>query len=174
MPEEPQPPADGTPAVPPTDGSDNPAPPETISLDEARKLRSEAKNLRTRLKQIEDEAKAKADAELPELERLKKQASDAAQERDSLKTQLSRTNAERIAATENALYSDVVASLLDADDMATDKTIRAGIARIKTDRPALFKEVRGGGADGGAGRSGKAQSPSGFMNDLIFNAVTRR
>lgn len=69
-----QPPAGTTSQAdtPATDGSDagGDQPTETISLDEAKKLRSEAANLRKRLKTFEDEKKAADDAKKTEAERL--------------------------------------------------------------------------------------------------------
>ena len=51
--------------------------PESISLDEARKLRRESQTLRHRLKDFEEKAQKDADAKLSETERLKKQLDEA-------------------------------------------------------------------------------------------------
>jgi hypothetical protein len=50
-------------------GEQSSAPPESISLDEARKLRSEAQSLRKRLKDYEEAQKAADEAKLSETER---------------------------------------------------------------------------------------------------------
>jgi hypothetical protein len=57
---------------------DTPAVTETISLDEAKKLRSEAAGLRKRLKELEDAKKATDDAKLDETEKAKKAVTEAA------------------------------------------------------------------------------------------------
>src|SRR5947209_5684008 len=64
-----------TPTEPQAGESHNTA--EQISLDEARKLRSEANNLRKRLKAFEDAEQAARDAQLSEVERVKKLHADA-------------------------------------------------------------------------------------------------
>jgi len=58
--------------TPATDGSDagGDQPTETISLEDAKKLRSEAANLRKRLKAFEEEERKRKDAERTEAERL--------------------------------------------------------------------------------------------------------
>jgi len=58
--------------IPATDGSDagGDQPTETISLEDAKKLRSEAANLRKRLKAFEEEERKRKDAERTEAERL--------------------------------------------------------------------------------------------------------
>lgn len=71
-----QPPAGESAAQAAADQGETSSPPESISLEEARKLRSEANSLRRRLKDLEDQAKAKADAELSDNERLSKRASE--------------------------------------------------------------------------------------------------
>lgn len=65
-----QPPA-GTPPTQAEGGIEEqpPSAPETISLDEARKLRSESHSLRKRLKDLEDEKKTADEAKLTETER---------------------------------------------------------------------------------------------------------
>lgn len=52
---------------------------QSISLDEAKKLRSEANSLRRRLKELEDAKKADDDAKLSEQERVAKKATDLEQ-----------------------------------------------------------------------------------------------
>jgi hypothetical protein len=68
---------------------------ENISLEEAKKLRSEASNLRKRLKTYEDSEKETAEAkrlaeeaQLSEIERTKKQFSDLQSEYDTFKKQM--------------------------------------------------------------------------------------
>lgn len=61
---------------------------ETISLDEARKLRSEAASLRKRLKDAEDAAQAAADADAKAKGEWEKIAQKRQEELDALKAQL--------------------------------------------------------------------------------------
>lgn len=56
--------------------SDAQAVSETISLEEARKLRSEAANLRKRLKELEDQKRQIDEAKLSETERLQKRLAE--------------------------------------------------------------------------------------------------
>lgn len=71
-----QPPAGDSTAQAANESGEPSSQPESISLEEARKLRSEASGLRKRLKELEDQQKARADADLSESERLTKRASD--------------------------------------------------------------------------------------------------
>lgn len=54
--------------------------PESISLEEAKKLRAESNSLRRRLKELEDRTKADEDAKLSETERLTKRAAELEQQ----------------------------------------------------------------------------------------------
>jgi len=60
--------------------SDTQAVPETISLEEAKKLRSEAASLRRRLKELEDAKRAAEDAKLSEAERLQNRLAELERE----------------------------------------------------------------------------------------------
>src|SRR5260221_202619 len=89
---DPQPQAGTTPQTEPKAGDDNNEP---ISQEAAKKLRSEANALRKRekealaqLKVYQDKEQQAQDAEKPEIERLKKQVSDAASVHDGLIEQL--------------------------------------------------------------------------------------
>src|SRR6266702_1876609 len=61
---------------------------ETISLEAARKLRSEAEALRKRLKSYEDAEQAKKDAQLSEVERMNKQYADLKEQHETLAAEL--------------------------------------------------------------------------------------
>src|SRR6266568_935603 len=61
---------------------------ETISLEAARKLRSEAEALRKRLKAYEDAEQAKKDAQLSEVERINKQYADLKEQHETLAAEL--------------------------------------------------------------------------------------
>ncbi len=61
---------------------------ETISLEAARKLRSEAEALRKRLKAYEDAEQAAKDASLGEVERINKQYADLKEQHETLAAEL--------------------------------------------------------------------------------------
>ncbi len=71
-----------------TTSSDTQAESEPISLDEAKKLRAEAKALRNRLKAFEDKQAADEQAKLSEQERLAKELADAKSTHDGLVAEL--------------------------------------------------------------------------------------
>ena len=74
-----------------------PAVEETISLDEAKKLRREAQALRSKLSAFEKAEQEKADAQLSEVEKLKKQLAQIAQEKAALeRATLQRQAAEKV------------------------------------------------------------------------------
>jgi len=123
----------------------------TISLEDARKLRSESQNLRKRLKELEDEKQKAADAQLSEVERAKKQA-DAAQtrlaeiegtlrqervgrevERTAAKLKLDPELAGRLVAPDMLEYDD------DGKPTNTEKVLKGLIAKwpnlVKADAP---------------------------------------
>lgn len=156
--------ADATPQA----GSDATPAVESISLDEAKKLRSEAASLRQRLKAFEKAEQERQQAELTESQRLKQ----ALEERDGLLSQVQQElrslKAQRIAADAGALYPDLIAeklsdAALNGDTAARDKEI----ARLRKDYPGLF---RTGSADGGAQGAAIASSD---MNALLRRAAGR-
>lgn len=115
----PAPAATHTPDAQAADGS------EYISLDEARKLRSEAANLRKRMKAFEDAEQAARDAQLSEVERTKKQHADLQAEHETYR----RTAQERIVRYEVAMqaqklgiiHPDAAAKLLDWSELEYDE-----------------------------------------------------
>lgn len=117
-------------------------------------------------KDAETAAAAKAEKELPEIERLRKQLERLESEKNELaaKTREAdgreavRTVAKRLGATEdslNAVYR-MVKSDIEFDDEGKPKGIDALLAEAKQIAPQLFKPTVGKG-DGGAGNNGKAK-----------------
>ena len=140
----------------------------SISLDEAKKLRSEAASLRQRLKAFEKAEQERQQAELTESQRLKQ----LLQERDDLLSQVQQElrslKAQRIAADAGALYPDLIAEKLSDEALNGDKAAREKeIARLRRDYPGLFRQ---GSADGGA--TGRAVESS-DMNALLRRAAGR-
>lgn len=162
---------------------DKPQAGESISLDEAKKLRSEAKNLRTRLAAFEAAEEQRKQASLTEAERLKADREKLDRERQDL-TVRERTIAVRdgLAAAATAEKLGLVASsatvirLLDLnsvefDDSGTPTNLGPLLKQLAKDEPALFEQRRrSGSADGGAGGN---QSGHQDMNQLIRQAAGR-
>jgi hypothetical protein len=96
----------------------------TIDLSEAKKLRSEASGLRKRLKELEDAATAKANAELSETQRAKKAAEDATAKLTQLEVTLRNERAARAvqaAAIKLNLDPDLAAELVRPDALEYDE-----------------------------------------------------
>jgi hypothetical protein len=97
---------------------------EHISLDEARKLRSEAQSLRKRMKAFEDAEQAARDAQLSEVERTKAQHAKLQAEHETYK----RASQERLVRYEVAMHAqrlgiihpDAAAKLLDWSELEYD------------------------------------------------------
>lgn len=166
---------------------------ETISKEDARKLRSEAKNLRDREKNAKDEA-AKLKAELDELkskdlgeqEKLRLESDRRAQEltqRDSRVSELEereRTLIVRVAAVGAGIRPEASAAavaLVDWDEIedATDeKQVHKALKALKADHEYLFaKSTVDGGARGGDGDGdGPEPTPgSGRVRDAYANST---
>jgi hypothetical protein len=172
-------PAEST-AQPQAGTSDNPQAGESISLEEARKLRSEAKSLRARLglfEKAEDERK-QAQMSADEKIAVREQAVKDQEQRITARLQASilrdeiasAVNAEKI--TLHAPIGDVL-RLLDTGavewDGETPKNVRALLKELVKERPYLASR-RTGSADGGAG---DGRSTGHTMNDLIRRAAGR-
>jgi hypothetical protein len=149
---------------------------ETISLDEAKKLRSEAANLRKRLKSFEENETKRKEAELSETERERAAREAAERERDEARNEaraLRIDNAITNAVSDaklNARDTAVVAQLVNRDalDIVDGKVtgIDAEIKRIKTNHAALFY---------GSTADGAAQGSNGVfdMNSIIRQKAGR-
>lgn len=126
---------------------------ETISLDEARKLRSEAQNLRKRekdilaqLKTYQDAEQAQKDAQLSELEREKKQRAEIQSRYESevrgYQERLVRYEVERQASKLGIIDPDAAARLIDwseleFDEDGTPKNAEKLLAALVKQRPYL-------------------------------------
>lgn len=140
---------------------------ETISLDEARKLRSEAANLRKRLKQFETDAQTQAEAKLGDLEKATKQlgslTEQVTKQQAALRAERTGRQVDRLAA-KMGLDPDLAARLLatesveydeDENPIGLDKALKA----LTVKWPHLVKPATpppGGSTNAGDGRgSGK-------------------
>lgn len=145
---------------------------ESISLEEAKKLRSEAANLRKRLKDNETELAKLKDADLSESQKLQKERDALKAERDQLVKDRRINLAQAAAAKAGAIHPDVVAKLLPEDALSDDdpKALEAAISKLRKDYQTLFRNPHGS-ADGGAGNGASGADAS--MNHLIRRAAGR-
>ena len=134
--------------------------PETMSLDEAKKLRSEASSLRRRLKEAEGKVQSYEDASKTEAER-QAEALKAAQDRATnleqrvrdLTAQTVVTDAARTAgAVAPSLIYRAVRGDLEFDEDGNPTNVDAVLADLKKSTPEVFRAA-GGSGDGGKGTS---------------------
>jgi chromosome segregation ATPase len=163
--------ADATPAdadATPQAGTDDAPAVESISLDEAKKLRSEAASLRKRLAAFEKAEADRKSAELSEVERIKQELDARDTDLTTARQELRNLKAQALASRAGALYPDLVADKLSDEALNGDKAAQdKELTRLRKDYPQLF---RGGSADGGAGRE---SDPPGDMNALVRRLAGR-
>lgn len=142
---------------------------ETVTSEQARKLRSEAKNLRERLKTAEEAKKKLEDKDLEESDRNKRDLD----ERTKRNSELERENRDlkvrfaAIAAGIRPKAAAAAAALLDWDDIdvSDEKAVLDALKGLKKEHEYLFavdaggdgkdgKKPPAGGADGGAKGAG--------------------
>lgn len=143
---------------------------ETISLDEAKKLRSEAQSLRKRLKAFEDaeqqrktESLSEAEKSAAQLKSLQETAAKAENDRAALRLQLA---VERAARKLNITDEDAAFKLMDAsaveyDDNGVPTNVDAVLAALTKARPWLVQKtqpVASSGATANPARSEKGVS----------------
>lgn len=146
---------------------------ETLSVEEARKLRSEAKNLRTRLKANEDELSKLKNAGLSEEEQRKAELGERDEKIGTLEKQNRALKVQVAASKVGIVDPEAAAALLDwdqVDDPDDPKSLERALKQLVEKRPWL-RNANGGGADGGAGR--QEQGGTGDMNALIRRAAGR-
>lgn len=118
---------------------------ETISLDEAKKLRSENANLRKRAKELEEFEKS----HLSEQEKRDRDYQAAMDRATELEQRLRETRAVAVAARIGAIYPDDVAKLMPSDlDLDDDRAVAQWEKDYRRARPLLFHSEHGS-ADGG-------------------------
>lgn len=169
-----QPPA-GDPPAQAAEGTEQ-TQPETISLEEARKLRSEANSLRKRLKDLEAAQSKAEEAKLSETERLTKRAADLEREladRDRAiqeRTVLARTveAAARLGFRNPELaYRLLDQAELDFGEDGQPKNVEKLLRALLDKEPYLAKAS----GDFGGGNRGTTPNTTPDMNDLLRAAV---
>jgi len=154
-----QPPAGTSPAQAASEAGENQ--PESISLEEAKKLRSEANSLRRRLKELEEADRQRAEADLTETQRLQKRLDELEAERERLATaqqeQAIRMATVTAAARQGFANPELAFRLIDRsavemDEAGEPRNIPALLAALLKAEPYLAGAATRptGSADGGA------------------------
>jgi hypothetical protein len=142
--EESQPPAGAEPTPPEGEGT-------TLSVEDARKLRSEARNLRARAKAAEDKLAEKEGAELSATQKLEREKSGLEAQVAQLETRLRDASVQAIASRVGvkADLVDTVSALIDWDEVDADdpKEIERSVKALIKERPSL--SARPEGVEGG-------------------------
>lgn len=148
---------------------------ETISLDEAKKLRSESASLRKRLKEAEAAVQKFEMQNQTEAEK-REAALAAAEERASTAESRYRKAVGRAAVAEEASKSGAISpkaihaliqDAIEFDDEGSPTNVAALVEKLRTEEPALFRTPS---ADGGKGAPATSQD----MNALIRRAAGRK
>src|SRR5690349_13660101 len=149
---------------PPSGGGDG----NTLSAEDARKLRSEARNLRSRLKDAEAERDKLRTAQQSDTERLQEQNSSLSTKNADLVRENRNLRAQVVAGRVGIVDPELAANLIDWDDADDDSALEKQFNAILKARPYLAGNVAGG-ADGTSrgGGSGGGGNESEDMNTLL-------
>lgn len=164
-------PLEGTPDAQAGDGQ---AGGDTVTADDARKLRSEAKNLRDRAKNAEAELEKLKAAQMSDSERRDRDLDSTRTEKQRLEKE-NRSLRVQVAAVKVGVRADAVdaaAALLDwdtVDDPSDAKAIERALKALVKERPFLSGVTNA--ADAGA--SGGEQANVVDMNQLLRRAAGR-
>jgi hypothetical protein len=126
-----------------------------------KKVQSEAKNLRDRLRKYEDPEKP---PEQSEHAQLQSKYDEAVDELKTLRGQVRTAQVASAAGKAGAIYPDAVARLIPADAEDTE----AALKEVRKQYPAMFRQ---GSADAGAATNGKPLTND--MNDILRSAARR-
>lgn len=159
------------------------AQPETISLDEAKKLRSEASSLRRRLKELEDADNTRRNAELSETERLTKRVQELEAAEAASRQQLVHERTVSVAAKLGFADPDDAVAIVartDPEALAADedspKRVEAALASLAKTKPYLLTAQRPTGSfdtGTGAGRTVQRSFTRAQISDSAFYAAHR-
>src|SRR5260221_12799581 len=166
---------------------------EQISLEEAKKLRSEANATRKRekdalaqLKVYQDKEQQAKDAQLPEMERLQKQLTDA----QAQLSEKERANQERVIRYEvqlqaaalgvDPLYLDKIARLIDRNEINTDgqgmpTNVKELLDKLVKEMPALVlqQQATRPSTAGGATNPGRTTASTTGLSWEVITKITR-
>lgn len=160
---------------------------EPISQEAAKKLRSEANALRKRekdalaqLKTYQDKEQQAQDAQLPEIERLKKQVADAESVHDGLVERMIDYEV-RLQAAEMGIapaYLKRVTQMLDVDEMEFDEAsgmptnVEKLLKELLKDMPFLAGKAQAASAGGTTNPARSSTSNAGALSWEVITAMT--
>jgi hypothetical protein len=121
-----------------------------LSTEDARKLRSEARNLRTRLKDAEEERDRLKTGTQSDIEKATTQVETLSTRNKDLESQNQNLRAQVAAGKVGIIDPEIAAGLVDWNDADDDAALEKQMRGILKARPYLAGNVAGG-ADGGAG-----------------------
>jgi regulator of replication initiation timing len=146
----------------------------TLSVEDARKVRSENRNLRQRLKDAEAERDTLKQGTQSDLEKATTQVESLSKENVALTSQNRNLRAQVAASRVGIIDPEIAASLVDWNEADTDADLEKQMNQILKARPYLAGNVAGG-ADGGAGTSrSSGQRSSGQEDSTDMNTMLRR
>lgn len=151
---------------------------ESISLEEAKKLRSEAASLRKRLKAFEESEAKRSDSEKSEAQRaadrLAALEAELNTERSARRSLLVQSTAAATARKLGFKNPDLAQRLISANDVEFgDDGTPTNVERLLADAAKEFPDLVGGTTDFGGGPRGQAAGGQKDMNNFIRRAAGR-
>lgn len=147
---------------------------DSLSPEAARKLRSESRTLRQRLKDAEKELEERRSKDETETQRLNRELEGERASREQAETRARNLSVQVVAARLGVKpeATDIVAGLVDWDevDADDDDAVEKAVKAIVRKRP--FLSDRSDGLDGGRGRGTGSQGET-DMNTIIRRAAGR-
>lgn len=146
----------------------------TLSAEDARKIRSENRNLRQRMKDAEEERDRLKAGTQSDIEKATNQVEALTKRQSELETQNRTLRAQVVAGKVGIVDPEIAASLVDWNDAEDDSALEKQMRNILKARPYLAGNVAGG-ADGSAGQGGSGSggsSQEGASTDM--NTMLRR
>lgn len=142
---------------------------DTLDPEAARKLRSEAKNLRDRAKKAEAELEQLKNAGLSDAEKRDRELTSKSERITALEADIRMLRVQVTAGKLGIVDPEAAAKLLNWDGIDGDdpKQLERALRDLVKEKPYLSK--LGDGADGGAGRNGARAE--GDMNSILRQAA---
>lgn len=137
---------------------------EPISLEAARKLRSENRNLRDRLKEFEDANKS-------EFQRLQESLESIKVERDAALTELRQLRAQAALAEAGALHPELLTTRLPDDAYEDANAMAQAVATLRQSYPSLFRAPNGSADGAASGGSTEARDINALIRQLAKEAT---
>lgn len=150
---------------------------DTLTPEDARKIRSENRAMRQRLKDAEKKLADLSDADLSEKQRLERDLSAEKAGREQLASEVRSLRVE-VAAGKLGVRPEAlprVAALIDWDtveDAADSKQVEKAVRELLKEMP--FLSSRPEGLDGGNDRTNGRRGGGGTLTDLLLSSTERR